>query len=167
MTEEAALEIVAMIDRHWNMYLLAEGSITAKLWLDFLRQQDDVVMTMKAVARLAEQQSARPTVADLRQMIRQVEGDVRATTPALPEPEYEREMPGWVKGWAVARAKGDWRTWPEQKEGYDRMQREHPHDRTYVWPDQDEMPGPERQAYERMGARMTVEQITAMLVATR
>lgn len=164
MTREAAVEITTMIDRHWNLYLFAAGQTGAQLWIDYLMKQDDVEKTMRAVVLLSERMKEKPTVSDLRGMLANLYTQEQATSPALPEPKYERELPGWVKGWIVAYAKGDKRVWPQQKLGYDQLQREHDTHRTYVWPEQEQMPEAEREAYEQMGARLEPQRIAAMIV---
>jgi hypothetical protein len=104
------------------------------------------------------------TPADFRGAMRNLRQNRSISTPALPESRFVREMPAWTKGWLIARyADGDMRVWPEQKEGYDQMQREHPYERTYVWGEQEIMPPDERAKYEERGSRLTAEQIAKLI----
>ena len=80
-----------------------------------------------------------------------------------PEP-VGRLLEGWVKGWFVARYRyNDTRVFPEQKEGYDRIQVWNPHFRTHVWPDQEEMPPEDAARYIEEGARLRPSEIFATI----
>lgn len=168
MTSKSASEVLAMIASHWNMHLDDERH--NRIWLDYLETIDDVQLALDGIARLARDMSRRPTVSDLRAAIGAIRTDRRLAEPHEPrraemgQEDFKRDLPDWVKGWAVARyAERDLRVWPEQGPGYDWMQEQYPHTRTYVWGEQEQMPEEERAAYEQRGSHITSEKVGAIL----
>lgn len=144
----------------WNLYLDEYGVIA---WTDFLKQQD-VEMATQAYAKLRDSQPQRPTIADMRKMIVKLEVDRRMALPAVEETEFVREIDPWVKGWVVARRRhGDTRVLPEQKPGYDALQTVNPHQRTYVWPDQEMMDADAAAAYRAEGAGLSVADVFRLI----
>jgi hypothetical protein len=153
--------MVGAIKGAWPSLHLDDYGIQA--WRNFLLGQDYEV-TMLAYVRLSERQREIPTIADLRHMILAVEADRRAKEPSPPEVEFVRDLPNWVKGWAVARFRHrDLRVWPQQKPGFDAQQTEHSSTRSHIWGDQEPMPADLREAYETEGSQMTAADIAMMI----
>ena len=124
----------------------------------------DYNTTLKAYVRLSERQRDLPTIADFRGMILAIEADNRTATPSIEEAEYVRELPSWIKGWTVSRYKhSDMRVWPEQRLGYDSIQRYNSGFRTYVWPDQEPMPAEEMAKYVAEGNTLSVDDVFAIV----
>lgn len=158
MTRGEAEAILGMIKSNWNMWLDDYG---VEMWMRYLGDQD-LTLATEAFQTLTRQKE-RPTIADFRSIITKIEADRRAAVPAVAEAEFKREIPLWAKGWLVARAEGDLRVWPEQQPGYDNLQREHVHDRTYVWVDQEEMPPTDREAFQAKAALLSAAEIEQLM----
>ena len=161
MEQRDAEELVGQLNSNYRMGLDFD-EFGKKMWLRFMLEQN-VILASDAVKRICGRQKDRPTIADIRQMIASIAGDRLAAAPALPEPKFVRELPAWVKGWLISRSRRDLRVWPEQKPGYDSMQREHSETRTFVWPEQILMPAEERAAYEDEGAHLSAAQLGTLL----
>lgn len=155
MTTEEAIEFVERINDRWRMGLDDEEK---GLWMNALGQYEtaDVEEALAALDYMRE----RPRIMDFRRKLPLLD-------PADDDAEYVREPPLWAKAWLVARYRGDERLWPEQKQGYDSMQLDFPHTRTYVWSEAGElMPEEDRRRYETVAAKMTAEHFDALLTAT-
>jgi hypothetical protein len=145
------------------------GGIVSNLgviWINEIEKLDDAAVATQAVAALfVESQDRLPTPADLKAAYRQAayRQIEQAAQPAVEEAEFVRELPMWVKGWLVARAQGDMRVWPEQKPGYDLIQREYVHDRTYVWGEQEPMPDAEQEEWEKKAAALSAAQVEKLM----
>lgn len=166
MNHKSAAELLAMIASHWQMRPGDERH--DRIWLDYLEGIDDVQLALDGIARLARDTSRRPTVSDLRAAIGAIKADRRISEPHEPRTSetqaFVRDLPDWVKGWAVARyAENDHRVWPQQGDGYDWMQEQYPHTRTYVWGEQEQMPEDQRAAYEQRGSHITSAKVAAIL----
>jgi hypothetical protein len=134
------------------------------IWEAEITKVNDMQLSTKAIAELyanfAQERIPNPT--DFRDMVRKIRKDDAPTV--IAETGFVRDMPAWVKGWAIARyAHNDMRVWPEQKPGYDDIQQANPHTRTHVWPDQELMPAEERTKYEERGKHLTAAKVAAML----
>jgi hypothetical protein len=161
MTHEEAVGMIGAIKGAWPSMFLDDYGHQA--WESFLVGRD-YDTTLKAYVRLSERQRDLPTIADFRGMIIALEADQRAAMPKIEEAEYARDLEDWVKGWAVGRYKhGDMRVWPEQRFGYDSIQRDNPHYRTYVWPDQEMMPDEEITKYTAEGSGLSVQDIFGLI----
>jgi hypothetical protein len=64
MTEQDALDVIGMIENHWQRRI--EGS--RQLWTDFLMGQDGE-LAVKAIAKLAETEGDMPRIKDMREML--------------------------------------------------------------------------------------------------
>jgi len=98
-------------------------------------------------------------------MVRKLRKDRRMATPGLPEPDFKRELPEWVKGKLLALSRDDKRVWPEQKPGYDRAQRDNLGYRTYIWAEQEHMPDDEQDRYIRESAGLTSQDFSRIFSA--
>lgn len=176
MKPEDADTILPMLDEvirsRFGTTLFPGGipSNLAVIWKRELMKFDDAALATQAIAAIYsapfEGKPKPPTPADVREMYRKLAQDARMKVPALPEPPGEG-MPPWVKGWAVARFRhGDLRVWPQQKPGYDSLQRTSAATRTHVWPDQEPLPEPDQAKYEAEGANLTEGEVLA-LISTR
>ncbi len=136
------------------------------MWIDEIEKIDDASLATAAAVALFTDTTEPPTPRDYREALRKLRTDARMKAPALPEAEFKRELPAWVKGWLVARSLGDTRVWPQQKPGYDAIQTQNPAFRAYVWPDQEPMPDDQQFFYEERGLSMDAEQIDKLLRLT-
>ena len=59
------------------------------------------------------------------------------------------------------------RVWPEQRFGYDSIQRYNSGFRTYVWPDQEGMPEDKMAEYAAAGEKLSVDQVFGLIGSTR
>jgi hypothetical protein len=172
MLNSEALEIVGMLDeviRSRRGAALFPGGVPTNLaivWINEVEKFHDPGIATRAVADLYVASGERPpTVEDLKQAYRAIAKQRLAAKPSIDEGEFVRELENWLKGWLVARAAGDERVWPEQKIGYDELQSANHSYRTYVWPDQDEMPDEKRAEYEKRGETLTAAEAGEMLGA--
>jgi hypothetical protein len=94
VTERDAQTIIRMVEGTWNMNL---GSAGREVWAGYLVKQDAEIAT-QAVAKLAERQRERPTVADVRGMILLVKNSTAAVKPSLAS-EKQTKLPEWVGVW--------------------------------------------------------------------
>jgi hypothetical protein len=97
MTDREAQQIVRTVEETWRLDFGGEGR---RIWREsMMRYEHDVAM--RAVRRLAERQRERPTIADVKQVIRDI---TQLATPvrALPEPK-QSDIPDWVLVWRWAR----------------------------------------------------------------
>lgn len=168
MTEQDVFTIVEMVDAmnrgRYAPAMVVEGQIrnVGVLWAQELEDVDAVLAT-ETIAALFNSTSSfdnpRPiTIRDFKEVLGKIEHDRRMAQPALEEPEWVREMPAWVKGWALARSRGETRVWPQQKEGYDHLQGWNMWNRTYIWGEQGEvMPEEARQVYEERAAKLDAD----------
>ncbi len=152
-----------MLDGHFNMYL-SQKPEAKTMWVRFFESWDDVDLAMKGVLRYVHNETKPPMIADIRQTIKAIQTARAAATPKVEQRWSQDEFPAWVKTWAVARFKhGDTRTLPQQKQGYDQLQRDNPKDRAYVWPDQEPMPPEDQQKYAAEGKDLKPEQVAALI----
>lgn len=171
MKESEAIEIITMIDsmnRARDPYIPAmvvsgELKNLGQLWAAELADRDAAVATEAVVAlytATASWEKSRPvTPKDFTDAVRRIEAKRRAdSAPALPEAQFERKTPGWVRGKLLALAKKDARVWPEQKPGYDSLQRAYPLHRTYVWSEQVAISEEEREQYTETARKLTSPQ---------
>jgi len=163
MEQRDAEQLVGQLNSNYKMGLDYD-EFGKRMWMRYMIEQD-VLLASEAVKRVCGRQRERATIADIRQMVVAVASDRLAAAPALPEPQFTRELPGWVKGWLIGRSRRDYRVWPEQKPGYDSLQREHSGTRTHVWPEQNLMPAEDRAKYETEGAHLSASQIGSLLEA--
>lgn len=172
MLHTEALEIVGMLDeviRSRKGAALFPGGVATNLaivWIKEVERFHDPAIATRAVADLFSASGERPpTVADLKEAYRAIAKQRLAARPQIEEQEFVRELENWLKGWLVARAEGDERVWPEQKIGYDELQSANHTYKTYIWPEQEEMPDEMRFEYERRGEKLTAAEAGRMLTA--
>lgn len=175
MSPDDALHIAQMLDevqkgRFAPPLFDKDGGLTnvGTIWIDLLEEEPDAAMATHAVAALYTANPPttdgvpRPiTPADFRGAMR----NERAKVTALPSQEesFERELEPWVKGKAIALLEGDVRAWPEQKPGYDALQKENPFTRTYVWPEQEMITDEARAKYMERGKSLSSAQAAAII----
>lgn len=170
MKPSEVVEIVTMIDnmnRSRDSFvekMVADGRLKGlgELWRHELAPMDAEI-AMEAVVALYTSASSlerpRPvTPKDFYDAVSNIQKRRRLATPALPEAEFVRKTPAWVKGKILAMSENDTRVWFEQKAGYDSLQRDHPETRTYVWGEQQQVPEPEREKYMERAASMTANE---------
>lgn len=139
----------------------------ALIWINEISKLEDASIATLVVAELyvGGDSERLPTPADFKSVYRAI---VDSKKPVVKEIEttFAREYPAWVKGWCVARFRHkDWRTWPQQKPGYDRQQTEHPSTRAHVWPDQEMMPPDMQAQYEQEGAFLRAADVMKLVGA--
>lgn len=113
MTEREAGELVRAVEHLWRFEM---DSGARAIWIQSIQQMESTHVS-EAVLRLSERQRERPTLADIRNMIRHIVANhaARDVRPALPR--GTEEIPTWVQVWAWARwAKGDQRAFPQQSD---------------------------------------------------
>lgn len=163
MNEQQAWDSVLAIEQTWGIELGEERQAWADAMLPF-----DSMSAAAAILKVRDRQRDRPTIGDIRRVIIQIEAEKSpvATLDGDHESEYVRDLPSWIKGWAVSRYKhGDMRVWPEQRLGYDSLQRYNPGFRTYVWPDQEMMPSEEMARYAAEGSKLSVSDLFGLIEA--
>lgn len=117
---------------------------------------EDTEMATMAVIELTTGMATIPTPTDFHSMLRKLKREKKpAAVLDESEPEFKRSVSDWVKGKMLALAHGDVRAWPDQKAGYDAIQRSYPDYRTYVWKEQEQMPDDEQDRYIEQAAKMT------------
>jgi len=166
VNEEQAWETVLAVEQTWGIELGEDRQIWVNEMLPF-----DSLTAAAAILKVRDRQRDRPTVGDIRRVIIEIEAS-KPQSPGAPreqprqesEGEYVRDLSGWIKGWAVARYKhGDMRVWPEQRLGYDSIQRYNSGHRTYVWPDQEKMPEEQMAEYTAEGLRLSVDDVFGLI----
>ncbi len=172
MKRSEATDIVRILDdiirgrRGTGLFPDGQPSNLGVMWIDEIEKIDDAALATAAAVALFTETTDPPTPSDYRAALRKLRADARAKIPALPEPEFKRELPSWVKGWLVARGRGDLRVWPQQKPGYDDIQTANPAHRTHVWPEQTPMPADEQAAYEHEGRDLDAKALDRLLLNT-
>lgn len=163
MNEEQAWDTVMAVEQTWGIELGEDRQSWADAMLPF-----DSLSAAAAILKVRDRQRDRPTIGDIRRVILEIDA---AKGPAPDEQEsgvYVRDLPAWIKGWAVGRYKrGDKRVWPEQRLGYDSIQRSNPGYRTYVWPDQEKMPEEKMAEYTAEGLRLSVDDVFSLMGGAR
>jgi hypothetical protein len=175
MTPADAITIVAILDEvirgRRGATLFPNGkdgdlSNLGILWVKQVEALDDAELATRAAVLLFTDTNEVPTPSDYRDAVRKVREDLRMKTPAIQEAEFKRELEPWVKGWTVARYRDDdMRVWPQQRGGYDRIQRDEPWTRAHVWADQEMMPEDEQRHYEQIASPLTAEQIVGLILS--
>jgi hypothetical protein len=126
----------------------------------------DARLVMPAVVRAVNELEFYPKVAVLREFV-QIERRLAEPEPPagrMVEHDINVRLDPWVTAWCVARYKhGDMGVLPQQKPGYDTLQRENPHYKTYVWPSQQHMEAETAAAYQAEGAGMTAADVFRLL----
>ena len=169
MRREDATKITEMLDeviRNRRGASLFPGGVPTNLavvWINEIEKLDDAAFATKAVAALfVESHERLPTPADLKAAYRVAQR--AANPPAVTAADFKREMPTWARGWLVARSQGDMRVWPEQKPGYDSIQREYATHRDYVWGEQEQMPDADQEMWEKKAALLTADDVEKLMV---
>lgn len=116
MERSDADELVGYLDSNYNMNLHFDET-GREMWVDFMLRQD-VEIASVAVVRLIERQRQRPTISDVRNMIRKISADRAPTSAQIEPPKGDHRIPDWVGGWMVSRSRGDMREWPQQAAEY-------------------------------------------------
>lgn len=164
MNEQQAWETVLAVEQTWGISIGEERQAWADAMLPF-----DSMSAAAAILKVRDRQRDRPTIGDIRRVIIEIDAamasdDVRGESAA--DGQYVRDLPDWIKGWAVSRYKhGDMRVWPEQRLGYDSLQRYNSGFRTYVWPDQEMMPSEEMAKYVTEGSKLSVSDLFGLIEA--
>jgi len=160
MTRSEAESVLGMITGTWDMTHLDESSTEA--WLTFLGQYE-FSRSVTAYTKIRHRKE-RPTIADLRKILVQLDPGFRTEQEVEPEPEFPLELPEFVKCWTIARYRhGDQRVFAEQKTGYDSLQLWNPRYKTYVWPDQVVVDPDSRREYAEQGASLTPRKVLALI----
>lgn len=170
MNEEQAWDTVFAVEQTWGIELGDDR----QAWVDAMLPFDSI-SAAAAILKVGDRQRDRPTIGDIRRAIIEIDaamasrdsGD-RESSGSDTEGQYVRDLPAWIKGWAVGRYKhGDMRVWPEQRLGYDSIQRYNSGFRTYVWPDQEGMPEDKMAEYAAAGEKLSVDQVFGLIGSTR
>ena len=145
----------------------ADPSNLGSIWVSQIESIDesDADLATQAAIELFTSTVDVPTPFDFHAVVRKLRRDRRMATPALPEADFRREIPAWVKGKLLALSRDDTRVWIEQKPGYDAAQREYPYSRTYVWSEQEPMPDDERERYLRDSTNLTSKDLSRIFGA--
>jgi hypothetical protein len=163
VNEREAQESTRAVEQMWEIELGPERS----RWIEALLPFDSVTVS-SAILKLYESAVNKPTVEELIASTIAM-GRVREEFEARREPRLTDANPilaPWVLGWAVARHRhGDFRVLPGQKEGYDRLQAHNPGYRTYVWPDQEQMPEEDVARYIEEGSALSAKQVVQMITS--
>lgn len=135
----------------------AAPSNLGAIWIDSIEKipEEHAEIATRAAVELMTGMTEVPTITDFRAIFGKMQRDLRMKVPALPEPDFKRELPSWVKGKLVACARNDLRVWPEQKAGYDYLQRMNSEARSYVWGEQEKMPEDAQRKYIARGEKLT------------
>lgn len=144
-----------------------EPSNLGSIWVDQIERipEDEAELATRAAVELMTGMVEIPTPTDFHSIFRKMKKDRRMATPALPEPEFKREVSDWMKGKILALYRNDFRVWSEQKPGYDTLQTTNPSFRTYVWGEQEQMPEEERERYIEQASRMDSKAFDAVYLA--
>ncbi len=135
------------------------------IWIDHIAKIPDAdteLATMAAIDLMVKT-TRLPQPSDFTDMLqklrrdRETLGKARSETHGLPEPDFKRELPEWMKGKLVALSHSDSRVWVEQKAGYDFLQRSTPQFRTYVWGEQEQISEEDRERFVAEGAHYTAD----------
>lgn len=156
MTYDEALTVTGMVLTTWPSSTEWGEDEMAAYANGLMRYEASVCVA--AVAAAQQKLMYRPSVAELREFYDLERAKTRAATPIV-EPEHPNAIPAWVKTKVAALRNNDFRVLPQQKPGYDSLQRAHPHYRTYVWPDQTPMPPEQEAVYAEQGAALTAKDI--------
>ena len=163
MNREEALDVVAMVLTAWptsQVWTPDEMETYGLALLDL-----DAALTVKAVAKAHRTEKFRPTVAVIREYVREEQRQKAfLSKPSFLGLEELIELQPWVKGWAVARYRhGDMRVFPQQKAAYDALQTDNPYHRDYVWPDQEHMDAESAAAYQVEGAGLSAADVFRLI----
>lgn len=139
------------------------------IWIDQIMKVPDqeTEMATRAAIDLMAYTTTAPMPTDFHSMLRKIKRDARMAMPGLPEAEFARELPAWVKGWMIAFTRSDTRAWPEQKPGADYLQRSNPFYRTYVWSEQEMMPEEDRLRYMDEGRNLTTDDFQRLFLEAK
>ena len=167
MNEEQAWDTVLSVEQTWGIELGEDRQIWADAMLSF-----DSLSAAAAILKVRDRQRDKPTIADIRRVIIEIDSaqlaGSRPTREEGLEDQYVLDLQAWIKGWAVSRYKhGDMRVWPEQRLGYDSIQRYNSGHRTYVWPDQEKMPEEQMAEYTAEGLRLSVDDVFGLIGEAR
>lgn len=135
----------------------ATPSNLGAIWINQIMKvsdEDTETATYAAIELMVSTVSA-PTPSDFHGMMRKLKRDAQMAKPALPESEFAREFPEWVKGKLVSYSYSDTRAWDEQKAGADYLQRSNPHYRTYIWGELEKITPEDRERYIAEGRNYT------------
>jgi len=168
MDAKQAQESASAIEQMWEVDL----GPARDAWIEALMPLDSAIVA--AAILKGYERGKRPTIEGLiaatKEMERQrAEIEARSphvrTGPAEEEPVvFAIELAPWVKGWAVARYRhNDFRVFPEQRPGYDRIQTAHPSHRTHVWPNQELIDPADAARYIEEGAPLATDDIFRMI----
>jgi hypothetical protein len=170
MKRAEAVTVVKMLDdvvrsrRGAALYIADTPTSLALIWITEIEKIEDAELATRAVAQLFTTTRELPTPLDFREIVKKLQQDARDTRPAIEEGVWARTPPRWVKGWLVARHRHhDMRVWPQQKPGYDAMLKEHPHTRTHVWAEQQQISPEDAERYEAEGDKLSPEQLRTLL----
>jgi hypothetical protein len=141
-------KIVEMLDevirgRRGAALFREEGpSNLAVVWMAEVEKVGDADVATQAVADLFVHtpHDRIPTPSDFRAAVAKIRADRKSATPTIEE-KLPHEMPDWVAAKLLALCEGDLRVWPQQEYGYFKLQEWSPFFRTYVWGEQEQMPG--------------------------
>jgi len=113
MNEREAFEMVRAIEHLWNYDMGSDGRNT---WTQAMMHMPSAHAS-EAIIRLSERQRQRPTIADVRAMVRHIMSN-HAAKELRPELNAPREQtPTWVNVWAWSRwTNNDHRSFPQQSE---------------------------------------------------
>lgn len=159
MTREEALTVTGMIASHWPGNVWTTDTLDA-----YARAIEpmDAHLATAAVVRAVDELEFYPKVSVLREYV-QIERRLAEPEPPAdrmpPRSDYKLEPPAWLKTWVAARRHHDFRVLVEQKPGYDSLQTQNPHYRTYVWPDQEQMPPEQAAVYADEGAGLSAADV--------
>ncbi len=176
MKHEDAVTIVGIISdvitsrRGASLFPNGKADVPSNLgaiWIDVVEKypEEDAELATRAAVELMTGMTDIPTVIDFKGALQKLRNDQRMKIPALPEPDFKRELPSWVKGKLVAFSRDDYRVWPEQKSGYDYLQLMNPGSRDYIWGEQEQMPGDDRLKYIEQGGRLSSEDLGKLYTA--
>ncbi len=139
MKPDETVDIVAMLVARWPGNHWSKDTMEAYA---YALEAMDAQLTTAAVLRAERELEFYPKLATLRELVRIEKALAKPEPPAdrMPDSDFKRDIPMWVRQWVAARAHSDMRVFAQQKPGYDSLQTQEPGYRTYVWPDQEQMP---------------------------
>ena len=163
MNREEALDVVAMVLTAWPTSQVWTPDEMERYGLALLDL--DAALTAKAVAKAHRTEKFRPSVAVIREYVREEQRQQTfLSKPSFLGLEEQTELQPWIRTWVIARVRHkDFRVLPEQKEGYDTLQRDNPYHRDYVWPDQEHMDAGSVAAYQAEGAGLTAADVFRLI----